>query len=70
MPASILSLLTWGGCIASEHIPQETWDEMLFHDAVDVGLWIAPVYLLKKYIFISYTHFLVVQEVDTLIQTT
>lgn len=36
----------------------------------EAGLWIAPVYLLKKRVFISYTHILVAYEVETLIQTT
>lgn len=56
MSASILNFLTQRGCSASEQIPNETWDEKLFHDEnifyLLYKLWIAPVYLLKKCVFI------------------
>ena len=66
---SVLSLLTWGvGCSASEHIPKETWDEMLFHDEkksplVDFGpgLYITPVFLQKKCVYVSQAQFVVVE---------
>lgn len=55
MSASVLGLLTQRGRSASEQNSpgRIVWDEK---KNVEVGLWIAPVYLLKKCVFISPTH--------------